>query len=154
VIDGADPTADPVTISKHGAPLIAPDAHAAIAAALLPVATLVTPNAYEAAALVGRELRTLADARDAARQLVDRGARAALVKCGQLDGPPVDVLATRDGEVVALAGEGAGRTRGTARLPYAAAITARATATRVDRGGEGVADPRALHGAPQSQLRT
>lgn len=154
MIDGADPTADPVTISKHGAPLIAPDAHAAIADALLPVATLVTPNAYEAAALVGRELRALADARDVARQLVDRGARAALVKCGQLDGPPVDVLATRDGEVVELAGEGRDALVARHGCTYAAAITARATATRGDRGGEGVADPRAPHEAPQIQLRT
>ena len=59
---------------------------------LLPLATLVTPNLLEAAALTGRSVRNVADMHDAARALVDLGARAALVTGGHLAGPPVDVL--------------------------------------------------------------
>jgi hydroxymethylpyrimidine/phosphomethylpyrimidine kinase len=88
---------DPVLISKHGAPLATVDAQHAITRELLPLATLVTPNAHEAAALSGREVRTLAQAADAARALLDRGARAVLVKAATLSDPnegrAVDVLA-------------------------------------------------------------
>lgn len=91
---------DPVLISKHGAPLATPDAQDAIARALLPLATLVTPNAHEAAALTGREVRTLAQAADAARALLDRGARAVLIKAATLPGGnpghAVDVFARGD----------------------------------------------------------
>lgn len=96
---------DPVMISKHGIPLIEPDAQAAIASELMPLAALFTPNTHEAAALLGREVRTLDHARAAARTLVDRGARAVLVKGGGLEGPPIDVLATQDGTVVEYTAE-------------------------------------------------
>jgi hydroxymethylpyrimidine kinase/phosphomethylpyrimidine kinase len=51
---------------------------------LVPFATLITPNALEAAELVGRPVRDASDAEAAARELVARGARAALVKGGHL----------------------------------------------------------------------
>nr|WP_082824064.1 bifunctional hydroxymethylpyrimidine kinase/phosphomethylpyrimidine kinase [Crenobacter luteus] len=41
---------DPVMVSKGGAPLLAPEAEAAIRAHLLPLADIVTPNLGEAAA--------------------------------------------------------------------------------------------------------
>lgn len=88
---------DPVLISKHGAPLATVDAQHAIARELLPLAAMITPNAHEAAALTGREVRTLAQAADAARALVDRGARAVLVKGATLSDPragrAIDVFA-------------------------------------------------------------
>ncbi len=83
---------DPVMISKHGHPLLDEAARATVVQALLPVTSLVTPNTHEAAALTGRAVETLAQARDAARALVDLGARSALVKGGHLEGRPVDVL--------------------------------------------------------------
>lgn len=117
---------DPVMISKHGHPLLDEGARGALARELMPVATLFTPNAHEAAALAGREVRTLADARDAARALLDRGARAVLVKGGHLEGPPTDVLATRDGVLVEIHGERVDtrHTHGTG-CTYSAAIAAR-----------------------------
>ncbi|MBX3249509.1 MAG: bifunctional hydroxymethylpyrimidine kinase/phosphomethylpyrimidine kinase [Myxococcales bacterium] len=89
---------DPVMISKHGAPLMDADARAAFPA-LLEVATLITPNAHEAEALTGRAVEDLRDAEDAARALLDRGARAVLLKGGHVDerGDAVDVLATPEG---------------------------------------------------------
>ncbi|MDB4962567.1 MAG: Hydroxymethylpyrimidine phosphate kinase ThiD [Myxococcales bacterium] len=116
---------DPVMISKHGILLLEPDAQAAIATELMPLATLFTPNTHEAAALVGREVRTLEHARAAARSLIDRGARAVLVKGGGLAGAPIDVLATRDGTLVEFAADRI-ETRHThgSGCTYSAAITA------------------------------
>jgi hydroxymethylpyrimidine/phosphomethylpyrimidine kinase len=115
---------DPVMVSKHGAPLLSDDAREAIVRELLPVATLVTPNAHEAAVLVGEPVRTLAEARRAARALVELGAHAALVKGGHLDGPPVDVLATAS-ETLEIPAERIEtlHTHGTG-CTYSAAITA------------------------------
>lgn len=116
---------DPVMISKHGAPLLDEAAREAVARELMPLAALFTPNAHEAAALVGREVRTLAQAREAARALVERGARAVLVKGGHVEGDPVDVLATRGGSLVEIGGERVDtrHTHGTG-CTYSAAITA------------------------------
>ena len=83
---------DPVMISKHGASLIDEPARLALVRALLPHCALVTPNLHEAAALSGRRVETLAEARDAARAIAALGPRAVLVKGGHLDGEPVDVL--------------------------------------------------------------
>jgi hydroxymethylpyrimidine/phosphomethylpyrimidine kinase len=61
---------------------------------LLPRATLVTANAEEAGALLGCEVHTVSEAHDAARALVQLGARASLVKGGHLSGASaIDVLA-------------------------------------------------------------
>jgi hydroxymethylpyrimidine/phosphomethylpyrimidine kinase len=84
---------DPVMISKHGDPLLAPEASDALKTRLLPRASLVTPNLYEAAALLGRAVGNEAEMRDAARAVCDLGARAALVKGGHLPGgDAIDVL--------------------------------------------------------------
>jgi hydroxymethylpyrimidine/phosphomethylpyrimidine kinase len=84
---------DPVMLAQSGAQLLADDARAALLAELVPLATVVTPNAPEAAALLDMRVSSLADMRVAARRLVDLGAGAALVKGGHLDGAEaVDVL--------------------------------------------------------------
>ena len=83
---------DPVMIGKHGAPLIAAEARSALQSHLLPRATLITPNLYEAAALTGREVSDLAGMRAAARALYDSTGAAVLVKGGHLEGAAVDLL--------------------------------------------------------------
>jgi hydroxymethylpyrimidine/phosphomethylpyrimidine kinase len=84
---------DPVMVAQSGAALLEPAAHAALLADLLPLATLVTPNVPEAEALTGIVIRSVADMREAARLLIERGARACLVKGGHLSGDDaVDVL--------------------------------------------------------------
>jgi hydroxymethylpyrimidine/phosphomethylpyrimidine kinase len=62
-------------------------------AALLPLAAVVTPNLPEAEVLLGRSIETLDARRDAARELVRMGARAAVVKGGHAEGDAVDVFA-------------------------------------------------------------
>jgi len=83
---------DPVMISKHGAPLIADEARAALWDDLLPHATLITPNLHEAAALAGFPVETLEQMREAARCLRDHTGAAVLVKGGHLEGDAVDLL--------------------------------------------------------------
>lgn len=85
---------DPVMISKTGFQLLRDDAIDTLRERLLPLATLVTPNAHEAARLLDRPVRTLADAREAAKALHAFGPQAVLVKGGHLEdtGAAVDVL--------------------------------------------------------------
>ena len=83
---------DPVMVAKGGDRLLQEEAVEALRNTLLPLAQVVTPNAPEAQVLTGREVRTLDDARDAARELVAMGARAAVVKGGHLEGPATDIL--------------------------------------------------------------
>jgi hydroxymethylpyrimidine/phosphomethylpyrimidine kinase len=87
---------DPVMRPSRGPPLLlAARAVVAVRDHLLRSATLVTPNAPEAALLTSTRVTTLAEARAAARALVELGARAALVKGGHLEGggDVIDVLA-------------------------------------------------------------
>jgi hydroxymethylpyrimidine/phosphomethylpyrimidine kinase len=83
---------DPVMVAKSGAPLLDDDAVTAVRTRLVPRATLVTPNLPEAERLVGFAVRNVDEQEQAARALVDMGARAALVKGGHGAGDPVDVL--------------------------------------------------------------
>lgn len=83
---------DPVMVSTSGARLLDADAEAAVRDTLLPVAAVVTPNLHETGILLGRTIETVDEMADAAKELVDMGAGAALVKGGHLDGDVVDVL--------------------------------------------------------------
>lgn len=83
---------DPVLVATSGDALAGREAAEAVGEALVPAATLITPNLREASFLTGRPVATLADMREAASVLVDRGAAAVLVKGGHLDGAAVDLL--------------------------------------------------------------
>jgi hydroxymethylpyrimidine/phosphomethylpyrimidine kinase len=83
---------DPVMVAKGGDRLLDAGAVRAYVDALFPVAELVTPNLPEAAALLGRPVRTLDEMRAAARDLKDLGPAAVLVKGGHLEGDAVDVF--------------------------------------------------------------
>ena len=83
---------DPVMVAKGGDRLLQETAVDTMREVLLPLATVITPNAPEAGVLVGKKIETLDDARSAARELVLMGAKAAIVKGGHLPGPPTDIL--------------------------------------------------------------
>jgi len=70
---------DPVTLGKHGAPLLNSDARAALRRLLIPRAHLITPNLDEAAELAGIVVRDLASMRDAAKRIADLGVQSVLV---------------------------------------------------------------------------
>lgn len=76
---------DPVFVSKHNNRLLAADAVEALRTELFPLATLITPNLYEASALLDREISTLDDMSWAARGLYELGPGAVLVKGGHLE---------------------------------------------------------------------
>ncbi|WP_415400606.1 bifunctional hydroxymethylpyrimidine kinase/phosphomethylpyrimidine kinase [Tateyamaria sp. SN3-11] len=79
---------DPVMIAKGGAPLLRPDAIDVVRAALLPLASVITPNLPEAAHLLDMPVAvTRADMAGQAEALAALGPRAVLVKGGHLDGP-------------------------------------------------------------------
>lgn len=83
---------DPVMLSKHAAPLLAPDARRALCELLLPRATLVTPNLDEAAALSGLTVEDPSQMRAAALRIARFGSRAVLIKGGHLAGDALDIL--------------------------------------------------------------
>jgi hydroxymethylpyrimidine/phosphomethylpyrimidine kinase len=76
---------DPVFISKHRDELLAPDAVGALKERLFPLATIVTPNLYEAEGLLGHPVSNLDDMKRASRELIDLGPSAVLVKGGHGD---------------------------------------------------------------------
>ena len=83
---------DPVMVATVGASLERSDFAAALVRHLLPRAALVTPNRLEASRLSGRKVRTLADARLAAKAIAKLGPAAVLVKGGHVKGELVDLL--------------------------------------------------------------
>ena len=84
---------DPVMIAKGGHSLLDEGAVETIREVLLPIATVVTPNIPEASALTGIEIRDIDMAKEAAMELVNMGAAAAVVKGGHMfDVPASDIL--------------------------------------------------------------
>jgi hydroxymethylpyrimidine kinase/phosphomethylpyrimidine kinase len=93
---------DPVMVTTTGDALFHGDA-AAYLGELGPLATVLTPNLIEARQLLGREIESLDDMREAARALATYGSRAVLVKGGHAAGErSVDVLWC-DGQMLDLA---------------------------------------------------
>lgn len=83
---------DPVFVSKHGDPLLAPDAVEALRKRILPLATVVTPNLPEASGLAGLEVASREDMARAAHAILALGPRAVLVKGGHLEESRTDDL--------------------------------------------------------------
>ena len=80
---------DPVMIATSGARLLTDDAVRALRMRLLPLASVVTPNIPEAEALLGHAIEGVPAMRDAAKQFLDKGAHAVLLKGGHLEGDEV-----------------------------------------------------------------
>jgi hydroxymethylpyrimidine/phosphomethylpyrimidine kinase len=78
---------DPVMVATSGAALLQKKAIRSLQERLLPLATLVTPNLDEAGILLGRKIRNLEEARQAARTCAERWPCSFLVKGGHLETP-------------------------------------------------------------------
>lgn len=92
---------DPVLRATTGAELAGRGVVEALRNRLMPIATVITPNAAEAGALLGAAPpRTTPEAHDAAAQLVTAGARAALVKGGHIAGNDVVVDVLHDAATI------------------------------------------------------
>jgi hydroxymethylpyrimidine/phosphomethylpyrimidine kinase len=84
---------DPVMIAKSGAPLLKPEAMDALKNYLLPKATVITPNRFEAEKLASMEIKNLKDVEIAARKISEMGPKAVVIKGGHLEGMnTVDLL--------------------------------------------------------------
>lgn len=83
---------DPVMVAKSGDRLLQPDARAALADRILPLALLVTPNLPEAEVLAGMRVAEAEDMEEAARRIHTMGPRYVLVKGGHLKGDATDLL--------------------------------------------------------------
>jgi hydroxymethylpyrimidine/phosphomethylpyrimidine kinase len=84
---------DPVMVAKSGARLLNQNAIKILIQHLLPLATVLTPNAREAEVLSGIKIRTLDDAKAAAKEIYYMGPKAVVVKGGHIPGSEViDIL--------------------------------------------------------------
>lgn len=84
---------DPVMISKSKFPLLKAEAINSLRYKLIPLATVITPNVYEAELLAEMEIQTTNDAKSAAKTIAGLGCHSVLVKGGHLDGEKaIDVL--------------------------------------------------------------
>jgi hydroxymethylpyrimidine/phosphomethylpyrimidine kinase len=89
---------DPVLVATSGDRLASDGVAALLLERFAPLAALLTPNADEARALTGLAVRSAADLVAAGEALMQRGATAALVKGGHLEGDIVeDALVTHAG---------------------------------------------------------
>jgi hydroxymethylpyrimidine/phosphomethylpyrimidine kinase len=76
---------DPVMVAKGGDLLLSGDARQAIREELLPLGTVMTPNIFEAEALLGCRIEDLDGMKDAARELKKIGTPWVVITGGSLD---------------------------------------------------------------------
>lgn len=118
---------DPVLICKGQEPGAALDTDKALTAQILPLATVITPNHFEARTLAGMEsLETVEDLIEAARRIHELGPRHVVVKGGtELPGPDAVDVHFDGEEVTVLSAPKIGQERVSgAGCTFAAAITA------------------------------
>lgn len=89
---------DPVMVSRTGAQLIDDAAIATLRSELIPCATILTPNRYEAQLLSGLTLESLTDMQAAAQKIYQLGPAAVLVKGGGMTGELKGVDVWFDGQ--------------------------------------------------------
>lgn len=76
---------DPVMMAGSGGVLLEDNALNILIKQLLPLCTVVTPNVPEASFISGMEIRSTADAKEAARKMHELGAAAVIIKGGHLE---------------------------------------------------------------------
>ena len=89
---------DPVMVAKSGARLLREDAVKSLIEELIPLATVLTPNAGEAEALTGFKIKNLEDQKRAAEKISELGVEAVVVKGGHIPGEKVIDVLYFDGE--------------------------------------------------------
>ncbi len=89
---------DPVMISKSKFPLLKEEAINSLKTVLIPLATVITPNIYEAELLSEQNIRDTDAAKSAAKTIAELGCHAVLVKGGHLTGNRATDILYCDGE--------------------------------------------------------
>ncbi|MEK6691926.1 MAG: bifunctional hydroxymethylpyrimidine kinase/phosphomethylpyrimidine kinase [Nitrospirota bacterium] len=114
---------DPVIKSSTGTLLIKEGAIEKIKKTLFPLATIVTPNIYEASVLSGISIKDINEMKQAAKILKDLGAETVIITGGHLEDEAIDIL--YDGkEFFEMKGEKIKGTYHGSGCVYSAAITA------------------------------
>jgi hydroxymethylpyrimidine/phosphomethylpyrimidine kinase len=83
---------DPVMVSKSGCRLLNPKAETELVRVLFPLASVVTPNLFEAGVITHDFVDSVDRMKQAAVKICALGARAVVVKGGHLEGDAVDVV--------------------------------------------------------------
>ncbi|MGS0763480.1 bifunctional hydroxymethylpyrimidine kinase/phosphomethylpyrimidine kinase [Syntrophomonas curvata] len=83
---------DPVMVSKSGCHLLRPESKNALIQNLFPLATVVTPNLFEAEVITGDKIDGIAAMEKAALKIHELGAGNVIVKGGHLTGDAIDVV--------------------------------------------------------------
>ncbi|MFX1393535.1 MAG: bifunctional hydroxymethylpyrimidine kinase/phosphomethylpyrimidine kinase [Promethearchaeota archaeon] len=73
---------DPVMVAKSGDPLLQSEAKKALISNLVPLAYIITPNLHEAKVLTGLEIHDITEAKEAAIQIHEMGAKNVVLKGG------------------------------------------------------------------------
>jgi hydroxymethylpyrimidine/phosphomethylpyrimidine kinase len=117
---------DPVMVAKSGDPLLTEDARHAIRDELLSLATVITPNVFEAEALLDRRIEDLDAMRDAARELKKFGCRWVVIKGGSLeiDSRAIDVVCDGEEPILLTSPRMASRNTNGTGCTFASAIAA------------------------------
>ena len=89
---------DPVMVATSGDALIRQETIASLVSELFPRASLITPNLDEAALLLGRPVREVADLEAACADLLALGAKGVLLKGGHLGGNELTDLLALNGQ--------------------------------------------------------
>ncbi|MFU8767467.1 MAG: bifunctional hydroxymethylpyrimidine kinase/phosphomethylpyrimidine kinase [Candidatus Methanoperedens sp.] len=80
---------DPVMTAEAGGKLLRDEAVSVLIVELLPLATVITPNVFEASVLSGIEIKAMKDAEKAAVKIYELGAGAVIVTGGHLAGTDI-----------------------------------------------------------------
>ncbi|MFW5898711.1 MAG: bifunctional hydroxymethylpyrimidine kinase/phosphomethylpyrimidine kinase [Candidatus Saliniplasma sp.] len=87
-----EPVVDPVMVTKRGDPLLEPTAIKTYKTELVPEALILTPNIREAELLTDLKIDTIHDAKKAAEQIHESGAKHVVIKSLKEDDKVVDLL--------------------------------------------------------------
>ncbi|SJZ53341.1 bifunctional hydroxymethylpyrimidine kinase/phosphomethylpyrimidine kinase [Selenihalanaerobacter shriftii] len=87
---------DPVMVATSGDRLLDKEAISILTGRLFSLATVVTPNLTEAEVLIDKEINTLLEMEDAAKEISNLGPTAVLLKGGHREGKAIDLLYYKD----------------------------------------------------------
>jgi len=83
---------DPVMVSKNGVRLLQKEAERTLIEKLLPLATIVTPNLFEAESLSGVKITSVEDSKKATAKILSLGSKSVVIKGGHSEGAPIDLF--------------------------------------------------------------
>jgi len=83
---------DPVMSCKNGDIWLEGAAKDAIVEELFPLASVITPNIFEAREILKRELKGEGELKEACKELLKFGTKSVYLKCGEIDGKSLDIF--------------------------------------------------------------